>query len=185
MNRKERALVGAFEESFAAIELLRERRLIQSTLVLVYSTIDAAASLDVSGEGDVKKDDFVRWADAYLIPGSALGCTGLDLYGARCGLLHSWSAFSRLSRDRKVKSIWYAVGPTPAPALAEMTAIAGSDFIGISLDDLCKSLRPAFKRYLAEVTTDSVKWQGVLVRAGMLFGAVPGSHVTGSRERGA
>jgi hypothetical protein len=53
---------------------------------------------------DVTSKDFVAWVDKYFrFP--SLPCedqlTGLDLYGARFGVLHTYSIISNLSRNGK------------------------------------------------------------------------------------
>jgi hypothetical protein len=51
------------------------------------------------GQESVTKADFVAWSERYIhLPGPEK-LTGLDLYGARCGLLHNYSVYSDRNRS--------------------------------------------------------------------------------------
>ena len=61
-----------------------------------------ASSLDRK-EGEGTKAAFLRWCDSYLLASKALPCNSLELYGARCGVLHAGSPDSDLSRLGKAR----------------------------------------------------------------------------------
>jgi hypothetical protein len=168
------ALLDRFEESFTAIKLLTERRFIQPALVVQYSAMDAAAWLDVQAAGDVTRKDFVTWTERYFLPDSGLKCTGLELYGARCGLLHSHTAFSKLSREGGIRTIGYAWGTGKAEDLNEAAVhLNRPDVVGVHMDDLLKALRAAIQSFLSEVAVDGKRWQNVAMRSKKLFDVVP------------
>jgi hypothetical protein len=100
-ERKVQQLVAAVETCLAA-------NLWEPTLILLYAGIDAMAWLDrPAGQLDVTENDFVRWAERYLLSSPSPGLTGEDLYGARCGLLHSHTGESRKHRILKVRKLFY------------------------------------------------------------------------------
>ena len=72
-----------------------ERRSHRATLILVYCGIDAMAHLTMpTGKDKVTRADFVAWAEKYLRFRSAdmqptLTLPGLELYAARCALVHT------------------------------------------------------------------------------------------------
>lgn len=69
-----------------------------SSVVLIYAGIDAMAFLSMPDkQEDVTRKDFVDWVDAFLKFNSANEVSGLELYGARCGMVHNYGVFSRLS----------------------------------------------------------------------------------------
>jgi hypothetical protein len=174
MHPEEGALLDAFVEAFAAIDLLVERQYVQSALVVLYSTIDAAAWLGVNGDGDVTRTEFVNWTEAYLLPDSGLRCTGLELYAARCGVLHSLTAFSRLSRKRKVRTIGYARGVASADWLNEVASLLGrEDIVGVHVDDLRRALRVGMRRFLDAAAFSPDRWQQLRERAKNLFSHLP------------
>ena len=79
-----------------------------SAVILIYSGIDAMAFLNMpKDQEDVTKNDFIEWADRYIRFACKDQLTGNDLYGARCGMLHNYSAFSRMSRNGECRNIGY------------------------------------------------------------------------------
>jgi hypothetical protein len=48
---------------------------------------------------DVWRSDFVAWVDTYVMPSAGLPVHAIDLYGARCGLVHTQTAESRTTRE--------------------------------------------------------------------------------------
>jgi hypothetical protein len=120
-------------------------------LMLIYSTIDVMAWLDRDEEAnDVTRSDFLRWADTYLLPDSDLGCTAIDLYAARCAILHSYSAESRLTREGIAKTVYYAWGTAREETLR--AAVAQSSLRGkvrvVHISNLLKALRKALAEFI-------------------------------------
>ena len=81
---------------------------LRSTLLLVYSAIDTMAFLNMpDSQTDVTRKDFMAWTEEYLrFPGKAQ-ISGPELYGARCGILHTYSEQSKMSRDQKCRMIMH------------------------------------------------------------------------------
>jgi hypothetical protein len=86
-----------------------KRKSYRATLILIYSAIDAMAHLTMPGGKDkVSRSDFVDWADKRLLFRDATGARtlqlpGLELYAARCALVHTYGSESDLHKDGKVK----------------------------------------------------------------------------------
>jgi hypothetical protein len=79
-----------------------------SAVILILSGMDSMAYLNMpAGQEDVIKSDFVAWADRYITFPCHEQLTGLDLYGARCAMLHSFGAISKLSREGKCRLLSY------------------------------------------------------------------------------
>jgi hypothetical protein len=77
-------------------------------LILLYSGIDAFASLmRPETEPDTSGAYFKKWADDYMIGPSHLEIGSEDLWGARCGLLHTHAASSRVAREGKARPLHY------------------------------------------------------------------------------
>ena len=82
-----------------------------SALILVYATVDTLASLGLPARREiVKRQDFIAWVDRNFLPDSGLRCTAVDLYGARCGVLHSNRAKLSLSHTGDASPLLYAWG---------------------------------------------------------------------------
>src|SRR5437773_3688345 len=77
-------------------------------LMLIYSGIDGMAYVSLpDNRPDVQRPDFEAWTTTYLLPDSGLPCTAVDLYAARCGLVHSQNVDSRLARQGSARHLWY------------------------------------------------------------------------------
>ena len=108
LNMEAEQLLGSkIDKLFAGIDACLSLGLWEPTLILVYSGIDAMAWLDrPDGQADVTSTDFCAWSNNYLLaPNQVL--TSEDLYGARCGLLHSHTGESRKHRELKIKKVFY------------------------------------------------------------------------------
>lgn len=123
-------------------------------LLLLYAGIDIMAWLNrPKSHENVEPDDFIEWADRYLLPGTRLTCSALDLYGARCGLIHSYIAESRRSRRGEAKMIFYAWGTGRAEELqrkldrSDIPAVAMH--VEVLFDAFCTGIE-CFKQSLAD-----------------------------------
>jgi len=120
-------------------------------LVLLYTGIDVMASLEhIRGEGT--QSSFVRWVDTYFLNGRNFPCTALDLYSARCSILHTFTPDSRLYNNGKARRIAYAWGTADANRL-EMSRrkLGGHDFSSVHLRDLIDAFRNAVVNQLHDV----------------------------------
>jgi len=139
---------------FAAIEICRDKKLILPALILVYSTIDIMAWLNRDEQHeDVKRSDFLLWVETFLLPNTDLACTSLDLYGARCSLLHSYSAASRLSRKGEASQLFYAWGDADEEELQKLIDRDNTrDAKAVHVEKLISALKVAVQRFLATMS---------------------------------
>src|SRR6185295_5604635 len=86
------------------VDACLDNKLIGPALILIYSAIDTAGWLD-SNDQSSTRNSFIDWTNRYLLSTGALSCTALDLYAARCGLLHTFTPNSKLSSDKKARRI--------------------------------------------------------------------------------
>lgn len=101
-----------FEENITelveVVDMCFDNGFIIPGLVIIYVGIDIMAWLNrPESRENVIRDDFISWVDEFLLPNSNLACNAIDLYAARCGLVHTYSAESRLSRGKHVRKIYY------------------------------------------------------------------------------
>lgn len=79
-----------------------------SAVVLIYSGMDSMAYLAMpENQTDVSGRDFIEWADRYIKFPCKDQLTGADLYGARCAMVHTYSVYSKMSREGKARLIGY------------------------------------------------------------------------------
>lgn len=113
---------------------------------LLMSAIDITAGIErPAAKLDTDRADFIAWADKYLcLSGPEYSLTGLDVYAARCGLLHGYTTNAKLVRKGKAVSLgWVDRMDPPVRANEDKSLVIGS-------------LSALFKAYLSGVA-DSLK----------------------------
>lgn len=153
MHEGREKFMRALAQARQAITLSFNERLWLPTLVLMYALIDAMAwlSRDPARE-DVTREDFIAWCDRYLLVPPDPACSGVDLYAARCGIVHSHVAESRLMRDGQARPLWYELptGETLIPIHTSSQLIAST----IRLQPFIARVFGAADSFLAAVDTD-------------------------------
>jgi hypothetical protein len=153
-------------------------------LMLLYAHIDIAAALNrPASKSEVTRQDFKNWVDEYLLPNSNLSCTADDLYAARCGLLHTYMAESKSSREGKAKQIFYAWGTADDAILQGRLHSKGLDSIAlvIHVDVLFNAFRAGIDCFMGSLTSDQQKAQLVYERARKYFRNIPKSLLESSK----
>jgi hypothetical protein len=156
------ALENVFKEMFAAIDVCLTSQIKLPVLMLAYTLIDIAGWLN--GDEELVKVRFTDWVEKYILPNSTLPCTALELYGARCGLLHNYSATSNLSSTGQVRRIFYAWRPSRVDDLAnlisldvELKANLGKDaeqIVAVQAEDFLSALQTGVDRFLSDIAKD-------------------------------
>ena len=86
-----------------------ERKSLRATLNLIYSGIDALAYLTMPSDHEkVTRSDFIEWCDKYIRFRDAdesrtLSLPGLELYAARCAMVHTYGSEAGLHKEGKLK----------------------------------------------------------------------------------
>ena len=141
------------DELLQSIKVNKEQRLFGSALILLYAGIDIMASLTrPQNANEVKNCDFKRWVCDYLLPNSNLNCTEIDLYAARCGLLHSWRYDSRLSASGKARRIRYIFEDIDAVRqIMDKLEEQDTSLVVVNFDDLLQAFEKGMRRFLKEI----------------------------------
>jgi hypothetical protein len=173
------------EQKFAQLLMVTEfclqARVITPILVLIYSAIDVAGWLYALNSTASPKARFTNWVNRYLLPARDLGCSAVELYGARCGLVHNFSAASDLSRQLKVREIHYAWGNSNIENLREMSKVANIQIPGrqptvqyteIRIEDLISAFREGLQRFFEDARIDARLGARVVERSGKVLGTV-------------
>jgi hypothetical protein len=146
-------------------DCLAKRRLLPC-LILLYSAIDIVSSLE---PGRASGPAFMAWADNYLLQGASLPCTASDLYAARCGILHTLSAESNMSRKGTARHIMYAWGGAKTDELERASKELGRNDCVVHVHELINTFRVGLVNYLQEVMQDKNRKQKLHAGAGMWF----------------
>lgn len=156
------------KDLFAAVIHCYQNQMLMPCLVLVYSGIDVAASLEPSLAKGVGAR-FVKWVDRYMLTGRSLGCTAKELYAARCGVVHTFTPDSDLSKTGGLRVIGYAYGNADLKKLDEATAVSGRHELqaNVHLGELIEAFHAGYEAYLKEVLLDNARWKEVMENVGM------------------
>ena len=138
-----------------AIRVALDNECYAAAVILVYSGIDTMAYIGIpDNQEDVTSRDFMNWADQYIRFPCNEQVTGADLYGARCGMLHSYSVTSRLSREGKCRRVGYMDKAVP-----EVRYDPGIDpsFVLVSIHGLAEAFFRGIDQFLVDIFADPVK----------------------------
>ncbi len=160
----------AINDLLSAIQCLLERQYIIPSLITIYSTIDTLSWLArPKTQQDVRKSDFLYWTETYLLPDSTLECTAIDLYSARCAIVHSNTFVSNLSRSKSAKEIYYTWG-VASPILVDNVIKKRGDFATtVHIDTLFESLKAAIERFKNDISKNDSLRTLVYGRASQYF----------------
>ncbi len=166
-------------ELLDTIEVCINNKILLPSLILLYSGIDIMSYLNLpENRNDVNRKDFIKWVDKYVLPDSNLICSALDLYAARCSVLHSYTPESTLSRENKAKKIFYSWGKAKANELQKLINNANNyPAIAIHINELFNAFRQGVLKYLNYLEQDNNKSLIVYRRANKFFTDVPASKV--------
>lgn len=142
----------------------------EEALVLVYSAIDTLAFLgSPTGTEFSEKRRFIEWCEKYIVPcfGSRSdGPSGIDLYGARCGVLHVSSAKSSDGQKGKAREIWYQFRGQHGLNLATNTRKVA---VALEVEVLVAAFEKGSHCFLEELNRDQAKYALAEERARSFF----------------
>lgn len=140
-------------DTVSAIGLLYANNLYGHVLIVVFSSIDTMGLLDapphqVSATGA----SFKAWVRSYLTPDPRVEFTDVDLWGARCAVLHTFTTESDLSKAGSAKELQYYGGDKATRDAQKfdtlMRTIHGGSHLPVHLDDLIEAFLAAFKSFI-------------------------------------
>ncbi len=149
------------------IAVARDNGAITGALILTYAAIDAMAFLSMpENRKEVNRSNFISWVETYMKtdPKQPYQYQGIDLYGARCGLVHRYGATSRLTDSGRCKAFSYHDGSEHI-----YKPIIHEDFVAISYPRFINDFFRAMKKFLADIIKDKELKKKVDTRIVNLF----------------
>jgi len=150
-------MVGRYMiSSTKAITVLWRNELPGHFLTVCYSTIDTLGLL-FSPPDQVSADrkSFKAWVDRFLIPRARDDYNSIDLYAARCAILHSHSTASDLSRSGKARQVQYYFADRSDPKAKQLIELTGrlhdGGHIAVHIQDFGTSLVEAMSDSVGEL----------------------------------
>lgn len=126
-----------------------------SAVILILSAIDTMAYLSMpENQDDVQRNNFVEWVNKYIKFSCKEQITGLDLYGARCGMLHNYSTQSKLSREGKCRQIGYM--DKSIPEVIYKPEIS-KELVMVSIEALADTFFKGIDQFLIDLFLDKNK----------------------------
>lgn len=146
-------------DMLSAAERCIELRQHLPALVLIYSHIDTLAWAASNKSGVDVRTNFESWAMRWLLPhlkDHAPDITAADLYGARCGVLHTLTGYSALLARGSAREIAYAWGTGDVKVLREVMAQASpsKELVALHYEQLLGALRHAVADFVASADND-------------------------------
>lgn len=147
---------------FNAIDLCIKNKLVVPSLCLIYSGIDAIAWV---AYGDMKVGNrFVKFVEEHMYKEMPLSLKPIDLYAARCAVLHTMTPDSDLSDSKKATPVYYAWGKASVEELNKsINAIRPGELCAIHLEDLSKSFRFGVGHFI-ENCGDDIECEGRMAK---------------------
>jgi hypothetical protein len=148
--------MGTFEKMFEGAAVCRSRGLDIPMLVLIYSALDTLAWVVYGHEIVEVKRRFVAVCEKYVLSSSSFECTALELYAARCSILHSLGWESELSKAGKARAVFYSFGSdNPEIAQEAFDHAHPGRFIAVRADELLKAVMTAVACVTEQANHDS------------------------------
>ena len=137
------------------IRLLLDNDFEPAAIKLIFAGIDTMAYLDMPAtQTDVTRQGFVKWCERYIHFPCKEQLSGLDLYGARCSVLHAHSSASKLSREGKCRMIGYADHMVPEVAYQPSKS---KEFVVVSIRGLAEALFTGIDKFLIDLFANREK----------------------------
>lgn len=161
-------MINNVETLVTTIDDCLQRRQLLPALALLYTAMDVLASLERRDDEGVRQS-FTRWVDKFIVQPGSVPCNALELYGARCGVLHTYTADSDLFKKGHVRQLYYAWGTESSATLQRSIDALGKPAVAIHVDELVDAFRQGVANYFDEIAADPVRLQTIEPRAGLWF----------------
>jgi hypothetical protein len=164
MNNFERNI----QQMFDGIDLCLKQKLQFPTLALIYTIIDNFA---YTAYGDISVEKrYKKWIIEYMVKEKKLNVTPMDLYSARCAIIHTLTPNSKISNYKQASVIAYAWGNKDVEIL-EKSIINSSnkDLKALHINDLYDCLILGRTKFLA---SDILKDENCIKRMNEHYGTI-------------
>lgn len=166
-----KALAENLDRLFDGVQVCLREKLYLPSIILIYSAIDIVASLD-RHPSEGTRASFTRWVKSYLLVARPLPCTALELYAARCAILHTLTAVADLTQSGKARPIVYVLGTWKAADLQKALERLGRREVVVHIGDLLEAFFAGVKTFLEEIEEDASRQQAIQARADLWFNAL-------------
>ncbi|MEE4133037.1 hypothetical protein V2I60_19700 [Pseudomonas viridiflava] len=153
------------ESSSNSYKLLLGNMYFGQALIVMYSTMDALGLLLAPiGQETATGATFRDWAKRCFLPhaNTELDVNEFDLWGARCGVLHTFTSEFDSTRNKTARQVQYFSGDSKSPKGKALSAAAkqidGGKHIMVSIEDIAacfyKSLSTSVQEFVKMCAAD-------------------------------
>ncbi|UTA53166.1 hypothetical protein L3D22_12365 [Lysobacter soli] len=155
-SKIEQLITGYFTGTVEAITTLYQRELYGQVLILIYAAIDTAGLLDAPpSQTTASGESFKNWTKKYLLVQPNIEFDEVDLWGARCAVLHTFTSQSNLSNAGKAKELQYYSGDKESPAAKQFVSIAktmqGGKHLPVHYEDFLQAFFAAIRAFVHDL----------------------------------
>jgi hypothetical protein len=124
--------------------------------ILLYSAIDILSSLTrPSTTENTSGLIFKTWVKKYMIAGASVTWTEADVWGARCGILHTFTVQSDLSRGGSIRELHYISDRAFAAFVQVSSDLSAATKVVVCLPDFISAFIEGVTRFAKDVQTDA------------------------------
>lgn len=152
----EKMIEGYFLATTKAVGALFGEKLYGHTLVVIYSTIDTCGLLDAPpSQTSATGNSFKAWVKKYLLSQAGIEFNEVDLWGARCSILHTFTSESDLSKAGKARELQYYSGEKSAAHIQKFISFTksheGGKHLPVHYGNFCEAFFQAIKAFVPDL----------------------------------
>jgi len=146
-------LEGYFLATTKAVGTLFREVLYGHTLVVVFSAIDTCGLLDAPpSQDEATGDSFKTWVKKYLLGRPGIDFNEIDLWAARCAVLHTFTSESKLSKGGQARELQYYSGDKASSHIQQFISFTksydGGKHLSVHFGDFCEAFFQAMKQFV-------------------------------------
>ena len=132
----------SFLRTILVIEYAIKEQHILPALILIYSSIDSASFLASKSLSEPVNKRFKNWVSKWMLSTQKLPCNAEELYSARCGVVHTFTADSSLTQYKQIRRIAYSWGSADSNKLQKTLDYGHpGKLVAVQIEDLFESFR--------------------------------------------
>ncbi len=160
----EKMIEGYFFATTKAVGTLFKENLLGHSLILIYSTIDTCGLLDAPpSQTSASGASFKAWVKKYLLSYPEIEFNEVDLWAARCAVLHTFTSESDLSKSGSARELQYYTGDKSAPHIQRFINFTRNHESGkhlpVHYGDLCEGFFQAIKAFVPDLADNCTSSQ--------------------------
>lgn len=160
---------GYFLATTKAVGTLFREQLPGHALIIIYSAIDTCGLLDTPAEQQSATGaSFKSWVKKYLLTYPGLEFNEVDLWAARCAVLHTFTSESDLSKAGTARQLQYYTGEKSAVHIQRFITFTksheGGKHLPVHFGDLCEAFFKGMQSFIPYLAAHCASSQAHVAR---------------------